>query len=344
MAAEEEKLSFTVDAADAGTRLDRYLEARVAGRSRSALARLIRQGQASVDGGPAKSGRALRTGERVDLVLPVPEPLDLEPEDIPLDIVHQDAHLAVVNKPPGLVVHPAAGNRSGTLVHALLYHLDDLAGIGDRLRPGIVHRLDKDTSGLLVVAKTEAAHAALSAAIAERRVKRRYLALVWGHLQPPEGTVDAPLGRDPRNRKRMAVLASGGKPARTHYSRIDSLPGFDYIRLELETGRTHQIRVHLAHLGHPVLGDPLYGGRRARLRGRVREERVAERELLARLPRQALHAWRLEFEHPVTGRELCFTAPLPDDIGEALALLGYRAAEANAEKEQPDEGQDAGSG
>lgn len=313
--------SFLVEESEAGQRLDRFLSEKVPGRSRSSLARLVKEKRVTVDGRAAKSGHALRAGERVDLEFPEPEPIDLVPEAIPLTILHEDEHLAVIDKPPGLVVHPAAGNHSGTLVHALLHHLEGLSGIGDKLRPGIVHRLDKETSGLMLVAKSDAAHTKLSAMIAEREVKREYLALVWGNLAEPAGEVEANLGRDTRNRKRMAVLQEGGKFARTRYSRIDSYGGFDYIRLELETGRTHQIRVHMAHIGHPVFGDPLYGGRRARLRGRRREEQLLDRELLDFIDRQALHAWRLEFAHPITGERTEFTAAPPEDFAALLRHL-----------------------
>ncbi len=325
MPAEERRLQFRVGETEAGLRLDRFLQDRISDHSRSALQRLIKEGLVQVQEGPAKGGRALRSGETVDVILPAPVPLELEPEAIPVEIVYEDTHLAVVDKPAGLVVHPAAGNRTGTLVHALLHHLDELSGIGGKLRPGIVHRLDKDTSGLMLVAKSDAAHAGLAAAIAAREVKREYLALVWGELAEAEGCVDAPLGRDPQERKRIAVLPEKGKPARTHYSRIDSYRGFDYIRLELETGRTHQIRVHMAHLGHPVFGDPLYGGRRARLRSRKREEQLLDRELLMIMPRQALHAWRLSFTHPISGEGLRFEARPPEDMRTLLQELGLQS-------------------
>ena len=317
-----QELRLCVPVEASGERLDRWLAGAVPQRSRSALARLIREGALTVDGRPARAGQALRGGEALLLRLPEPVPLDLEPEAVDFTLVHEDEHLAVVDKPAGVVVHPAAGNATGTLVQGLLARLDGLAGIGDRLRPGIVHRLDKDTSGLLLVAKTDVAHRALSAMIAAREVKREYLALAWGRLAAAEGEVATNLGRDPRNRKRMAVLERGGKPALTRYSRIDSLPGFDYIRVALETGRTHQIRVHMAHLGHPLLGDPLYGGRRARLRAKERAARERERAALDLMGRQALHAWRLRFRHPVTAAEETFTAPLPADMCAVLALLG----------------------
>ncbi len=322
MGAGGEERRFTVPAAAAGQRLDRFLAAAVPERSRSALARLVREGAVSLGDRLGRPGEILKGGERLCLRLPAPLPLDLAPEPIPLKLLYQDEHLAVIDKPAGLVVHPAPGHREGTLVHALLYHLEGLAGIGDRLRPGIVHRLDKDTSGLLLVAKTDGAHRRLTAMIAAREVKREYLALVWGQLPAAAGELGGAIGRDPRNRKRMAVLPAGGRPARTRYWRIDSLAGFEYIRLELETGRTHQIRVHLAHGGHPVLGDPLYGGRRGRAEGESRDERERLRRLLALLARQALHAWRLSFVHPFSGEPQVFTAALPPDMRAALELLG----------------------
>jgi 23S rRNA pseudouridine1911/1915/1917 synthase len=206
-------------------------------------------------------------------------------------------------------------------VHALLHHLEDLSGIGGELRPGIVHRLDRDTSGLMVVAKNDRAHRALSGMLARREIRRSYKALVWGSLESEEGVIEGAIGRDPRHRQRMAVREEGGKMAVTRYSRLESLPDFDYIRLDLETGRTHQIRVHLSWLGHPVLGDPLYGGRKGGLKGRSRRETERMREVLGFLDRQALHAYRLAFSHPVTDRPLEFESPLPADFRRALERL-----------------------
>jgi 23S rRNA pseudouridine1911/1915/1917 synthase len=316
-----ERRELDVSDEDAGLRLDRFLAKRVPEHSRSFLARLIAEGEVRVDGLAARPAEILKAGHRVSLRIPPPEPLELEPEAIPLDILYEDDDLAVVDKPAGLVAHPAAGHRKGTLVHSLLHHLGALSGVGGRLRPGLVHRLDKDTSGLLVVAKNDGSHRRLSESLAAREVQREYLALVWGRLERSEGRIDAPIGRDPRQRKRMAVVTAGGRPAITSYSRVDSYAGFDYIRLKLGTGRTHQIRVHMAHLGHPVLGDPLYGGRRSRMRGRSGAERALCRQLLSILERQALHAWRLRFEHPVSGEWLEFESPLHRDMQDALALL-----------------------
>jgi 23S rRNA pseudouridine1911/1915/1917 synthase len=282
---------------------------------------LIRAGNILVDGSRAKTGFALQGGERISVSIPEPEPLDLEPEAIPLNIVYEDEHLAVIDKPAGLVVHPSVGHSTGTLVHALLYHLDSLSGIGGTLRPGIVHRLDKDTSGLILVAKNDLAHRRLSEMLAVREIRREYLALVWGPLPEDEGHVEGNIGRDPRHRQKMAVLDEGGKSAETHYWRLNPLGEFDYIRLALKTGRTHQIRVHLSWIGNPVLGDPLYGGRRKKLGGLRRDLRERIREILVILQRQALHAATLGFRHPADDREMSFESPLPGDFARVLELL-----------------------
>ena len=317
----EGRRELVVPEAEEGRRLDHFLTATLEGHSRSFLQQLIKSGRVTVDGRAAKAGHSLRGGETVAVEIPAAEAVSLEGEDIPLNLVYQDEDLAVVDKQAGLVVHPGAGHSRGTLVHALLHHLDDLSGIGGELRPGIVHRLDRDTSGLMVVAKNDRAHRALSDMLARREIHRSYQALVWGHLDGDEGIIEGAVGRDPRHRQRMAVREEGGKMAVTRYSRLESLPDFDYIRLDLETGRTHQIRVHLSWLGHPVLGDPLYGGRRGSLRGRSRRDTERLREVLARLERQALHAYRLAFAHPVTDRPLEFESPLPGDFRQALEKL-----------------------
>ncbi len=246
----------------------------------------------------------MRAGDRIEVVIPPVVPTALEPEPIPLAIVYEDEHLLVVDKPAGMTVHPGAGRQTGTLVHAVLAHCPGLAGIGGEHRPGIVHRLDKDTSGLLVVAKNDAALRRLQAELQARRIRREYLALVHGSVAQPEGTVDAPIGRDPRHRTRMAVSASGRR-AVTRYRVMERLPGTTLLEIRLETGRTHQIRVHCEHIGHPVVGDPVY----------------ARRPNPWGMRRQALHARRLAFAHPVSGREMAFDAPLPPDLEAALGLL-----------------------
>jgi 23S rRNA pseudouridine1911/1915/1917 synthase len=295
---------IVVTRAEAGERLDAYV-ARVSGLSRARVQRLIADGHVLVGGHPQKSRLRVSAGQRIHLRIPPAVPLTLTPEAIPLDIRYEDADLLVVNKPAGMVVHPGAGRTTGTLVHALLAHCERLPGIGGVERPGIVHRLDRDTSGVLVVAKTETAHQSLSQQFKARVVKKRYLALVHGELRQDSGRIEATIGRREHDRKRMGVRREGGREARTAFRVIRRLSGMTVLELELETGRTHQIRVHLAHIGHPVLGDQAYGGRRER-------RRVAAGELQA--DRQMLHAWRLGFHHPRTGAWLEVTAPIPEDF------------------------------
>ena len=275
--------------------------------SRSQVQRLMDKGLVLVNARPARPSYRLRAGDLIRMTVPPPEEVALTPEPIPLDIVYEDEDLLVVNKPAGLVVHPAAGHYRGTLVNALLDHCPDLTGIGGYLRPGIVHRLDKDTSGLMLVSKTDLAHQGLSAELKARQIKRKYLALVHGELRSEKGLIDAPLGRDPRDRKRIAVVA-GGRTARTHYRVRERFPGYTLLDVELETGRTHQIRVHLAYAGYPVAGDPVYGPRRNPLN----------------LPGQALHAYRIAFTHPRTGERLAFEAPLPPAFRDVLDLVRHK--------------------
>lgn len=275
-------------------RLDARLS-REAGVTRSKAAKLIREGLATVDGREER-----RPGARIDeacaavLRVPEPVPIDARAEAIPLSILYQDAHIAVVDKPAGMVVHPAAGNFTGTLVNALLHHLDDLSGIGGALRPGIVHRLDKDTSGLLLIAKDDVSHARLSEALAERKIEKIYRAVILGHLKEKCGVIEAPIARHPTDRKRMAVVRTG-RYARTEFSVDSESPRASLLTVRLITGRTHQIRVHFASLGHPVLGDVIYGARWADA-----------------APRLMLHAFQIGLEHPVTGEPLRFEAPMPD--------------------------------
>lgn len=307
---------------DEGRRLDVFVSETWPQLSRAQAKRLIDGGGVTVGGAAKKPSFPLKTGDEVTVVLPEPEPSRLVPEAIPLDIVYEDRYLLLVNKPAGMTVHPAAGARRGTLVHALLHHCDDLSGIGGVLRPGIVHRLDKGTSGLLVVAKTDLAHRHLADQIKSRSLKRIYRALVWGDPEGDEGVVEAPVGRHPTDRKKMAVVNSGGKYAVTRYKVIKRYEFLSLMELALGTGRTHQVRTHMAYLGHPVFGDPEYGGRRKALnalRGRLAKEGA---ELLKGIDRQALHAWRLSLVHPITSERLDFTAPLPEDIGDILDSLG----------------------
>jgi 23S rRNA pseudouridine1911/1915/1917 synthase len=276
--------------------------------SRAQVRRLIEAGDLRVDGQLVKASHRLRGGESIEGTVPEPEPSKVEPEDIPLHVVYEDAHLVVVDKPAGLVVHPAAGHRTGTLVNALLYHCSELSGVGGVRRPGIVHRLDKDTSGLLVCAKTDRGHRGLAAQFVAHRVDREYLALVRGSPGATAGSIDAPIGRHPRDRKKFSTRARTGRDARTHWELVQRLGELTLLRVKLETGRTHQIRVHLASVGLPVAGDPVYGGGRsvARLLG---------------LERQALHAAVLGFEHPAGAGWLRFTSELPDDLARVVKEL-----------------------
>jgi 23S rRNA pseudouridine1911/1915/1917 synthase len=308
-----ERHTLTVEAGEEA-RLDLFVSERL-DLSRTRVQKLLAEGRVTVDGRSAKKSETVEPGMIVDVIVPAAEPVDLTAEDLPLTIVHQDEHLLVVDKAAGMVVHPAPGHRGGTLVNALLWHVPDVAGVGGRARPGIVHRLDKDTSGLLVVAKTDAAHRALADALRARKVKRFYLAAVWGHLSESPLTIEAPVGRDPRDRKRMAVVEDG-RSATTRAKVRERWLRADLLDVALKTGRTHQIRVHLAHLGHPVVGDGTYGlGWERGLGGPTR--RWVD-ELARRATRQFLHAAQLVFDHPITHERMSFTAPLPPDL-EALA-------------------------
>jgi 23S rRNA pseudouridine1911/1915/1917 synthase len=315
--------TVTLEAEGSGERLDVFVTRRCPGLSRSLVQRLIREGRVTAGGRPGRAGQRLERGDRVLVRMPPEEPEALRPEPIPLTIVYEDNDLLVVDKPAGLTVHPAAGVRRGTLAAALLAYRPELADVGGPERPGIVHRLDRDTSGLLVVAKNEAARAALAWQWKERQVEKGYLALVHGRLEPPQGVIDAPIGRDPRHRQRMAVV-EGGRAARTAYrvrrylpDRQPGLPDrppggpdrpsggdvYSLVEVTPSTGRTHQIRVHFAALGHPLVGDRVYG----------RPSAV--------LGHQFLHAYRLAFRHPVDGRPLEFESPLPEDLRQALERL-----------------------
>ncbi len=302
-------------------RVDRYLAERTE-LSRSRIEQLIEAGEVTLNGVVPKKRDPARPGDVIAVRVPPAEPAAVQPEPIPIEIVYQDADLAVLNKPAGLVVHPAPGHRSGTLVNALLHALDDLSGVGGVLRPGIVHRLDRDTSGLMIVAKNDFAHQRLAEALKRRRIRRRYLAAAWGHLQGESRTVDAPIGRDPADRKRMAVVP-GGRRAVTHFRVLERWLAADYLAAELETGRTHQIRVHLRHLGHPVVGDRIYGA--GRERGFSGPARRWAAELARRAQRQFLHAAELRFEHPRSGEPMEFNAPLPEDL-EAVRRWAVEAS------------------
>ncbi|MBR6748435.1 MAG: RluA family pseudouridine synthase [Clostridia bacterium] len=288
-----------------GSRVDAALAALMPDMSRSGLQKLIDEGAVTGDGKPLKKNARVTAGQSIDVEIPEPEPLDVIPQDIPLDIVYEDSDLIVINKPRGLVVHPAAGHPDGTVVNALLFHCgDQLSGINGVLRPGIVHRIDRDTSGLLVIAKNDTAHRSLAEQIAEHHMERIYEAIVLGNTQD-EGTVNAPIGRHPTDRKRMAIVPRGGKEAVTHYTALARYNGWTHVQCRLETGRTHQIRVHMASIGHPVAGDPVYGPKKDTFN----------------LAGQCLHAKTLCFVHPVSGELMKFTSELPDYFTAVLEKL-----------------------
>jgi len=308
-----------------GDRLDAYVAAQLPDLSRARVQQLIKAGAVCVRGHAEKASYRVQPGDAITVLLPAPvAPTGVQPENLPLEIVYQDADLLVINKPVGLVVHPGAGNWTGTLVNALLYHIHDLSGIGGELRPGIVHRLDKDTSGLMLVAKHDVAHRALAEMIERRAVCREYLALAWGQIAQDTFTVDAPIGRHPIERQRMAVLAGEEvrhtrRHAVTHFTVLERMPQAVALTAKLETGRTHQIRVHLHYLGHPVVGDPVYGLRTARQYEAALSP--SARAAVESLPGQALHAYRLSFPHPRTGAPLSFEVPPPPTFMRAWEAL-----------------------
>ena len=291
---------------DAGKRVDAWLAGQMDGLTRSAAQRLLEDGRVVLDGKPLAKNYRLTGKEALTVSLPDPEPLDAVPQDIPLDVVYEDADVIVVNKPKGLVVHPAPGHPDGTLVNALLHHCgSSLSGIGGELRPGIVHRIDRDTSGLIIAAKNDAAHQALSAQLQDHTLARTYEAVVVGNLREDRGTVDAPIGRHHTDRKKMAVTDRGGRAAVTHWEVLERFQGFTHVRCRLETGRTHQIRVHMAHLGHPICGDTVYGARKP----------------VPGLTGQCLHAVGLRFIHPRTGEAVELSCPLSDAFTALLEKL-----------------------
>ena len=299
-------LTFLAAEENAGERLDRFLSENIDGMSRSALSKLIENQAVTVNGKPAVKSRTLSPNDEVAVAVPAPRQLDVAAEDIPLDVVFEDDDLLVVNKPKGMVVHPAAGNETGTLVNALLFHCGGtLSGINGVLRPGIVHRIDKNTSGLLVVAKNDKAHAALSEQIQEHSFTREYLAVVYGNLKDDEGTVDAPIGRHKTDRKKMCVTAQNSKNAVTHYSVLERYGDFTLIKCILETGRTHQIRVHMAYIGHPIAGDDVYG----------------PKKVITSLHGQCLHAAKLGFVHPSSGEYIEFETDVPEEFRAFLEKL-----------------------
>lgn len=289
---------------DVGQRLDKLLSEKL-GVTRSHIQHAIERGEVMLNGKPAQAKDKPKAGQEISIMLAEPTEIAVEPEDIPIDIVYQDADLAVINKARGMVVHPAVGNESGTLVNAILYHIKDLSGINGEIRPGIVHRLDKDTTGLIVIAKNDAAHVSLAEQIKEKSAHRSYQVLVHGNLKEDSVRVEAPIGRHRTDRKRMAIVPDG-RYAATNFTVLERFKGYVLMRADLETGRTHQIRVHSAHIGHCVVGDPVYGSR-------VKDPFKTEGQLL--------HAFRLALDHPRTGERMVFTAPLPEDFEAVLEKL-----------------------
>jgi len=301
-------LHLTVAPEEAGIRLDVWLTRRMNAVSRSRVKTMIQAGHGTLNGHAVKEHHKTRTGESVHVVIPPPEDIALRPEPIALDILYEDADIIIVNKPAGLVVHPAVGHPSGTLVNALLYYCPDLTGIGGERRPGLVHRLDKDTSGVLVAAKNENAMAGLVVQFKARQVEKHYLTLVWGKPNPPAGTIKTLIGRHHHDRKRMTAHPRSGRLAITRYAILEVFEAITLLRIHLITGRTHQIRVHMASRGHPVVGDRQYGTR-------------FQDRLPAPAPRQMLHAEQLVLTHPTTGRRLSVKAPIPDDMATLLKVL-----------------------
>ena len=301
-----ETTRLTVTTEEAGQRADSLLARRLEGLTRSAAARLLEEGRVTDRGRPVAKNLRVQLGQVLEVTLPEPEEPEARPQDIPLDVVYEDEDVIVVNKPTGMVVHPAPGHPDGTLVNALLYHCgESLSGVGGQKRPGIVHRIDRDTSGLIIAAKNDAAHLALAAQLADHTLARTYECLAVGNFREDSGTVNAPIGRHPVDRKRMAVVRQGGREAVTHWEVIARYPGVTHLRCRLETGRTHQIRVHMAHIGHPILGDTVYGAKKP----------------VPGLTGQCLHAVGLRFLHPRTGEPVELTCPLPEEFVRMLDKL-----------------------
>ena len=314
------RICFAVAPEQGGLRLDLFLTGREIGLSRSQVQRAVEEGRVQINGSPVRSGRKVKAGDKVAIRLPEARPSGILAEAIPLTILYEDASLLVIDKPAGMVVHPAAGHAVGTLVNALLHHCRDLSGIGGVLRPGIVHRLDKETSGLLVVAKSDEAHWGLAEQFKRHEVKKTYQALVYGDPKTDGGRIEAAVGRHPTDRKRMSTKGSRGRSAVTIWRIRERYGVAALLEVDIETGRTHQIRVHLTDLGHPIVGDRVYGGA-----GRIRTVGdPAARARMKVLDRQALHAWHLAFTHPVTGEKMQFSAPLPEDMAVLCAFLRER--------------------
>ena len=309
--------SFTATESEAGHRLDTVIAARLPTLSRSRASRLIRAGHITVNGLTKKPGYLTRPGDVVRSEIPSPEPVKCKPEAIPLSILHEDRDIIVLNKPPGLVVHPGAGHKSKTLANALLFHCPGLEAVGSRIRPGIVHRLDKETSGTLVVAKNDIAHEGLSHQFKKRQVQKRYLALVYGDVKASAGVIDLPIGRHPTDRKKMSTQSRRSRPTETRWKVKEVFSGVTLLEIDLKTGRTHQVRVHCAAMGHPVVGDATYGGKR---RWKDFPSRQMQK-VVGTVRRQMLHAWQLTFLHPRTEQSMSFESPVAKDMASVLDAL-----------------------
>jgi 23S rRNA pseudouridine1911/1915/1917 synthase len=310
----EGAFTIYVDESNINNRLDVFVSNHIEDCSRSLAATLIKSGAVKVQGSQRKAGYKLKSGDIITGFVPPPNPVSFAPEFVPFSVLFEDPFLMVVDKPPGVVVHPAPGHHGGTLVNGLLFHCPDLKGVGGELRPGIVHRLDKDTSGIILVAKCSLAHEKLANQFKERKVKKEYLALVWGHMSATEGSIDFSIGRHPKDRKKMSINSYAGRHAVTLWKVKEAFKQASLLQLDLKTGRTHQIRVHCAALNHPILGDETYGkNRQAAIRKKDGREKI--------IPRQMLHAWRIRFEHPVEKKEMIFEASMPADMQEVLDIL-----------------------
>jgi len=307
--------TICVDKSGSGIRLDLVVSSFLLSCSRSLVASLIRKGNVLVCGNLKKPGYRVMPGDIISGSIPDPEKACFDPEPIEIDIIYQDSDIIVINKPPGIVVHPAPGHYSGTIVNALLFHCRDLAGIGGEMRPGIVHRLDKDTSGVLVAAKNDSAHAFLSSQFKERKIKKTYMAIVHGSMEKDSGSIVLPIGRDAANRKKMSVVTRKPRIAETHWKIVERLEGVSLISIDLKTGRTHQIRVHCSAIKHPVVGDQVYGQNRIKAPDTKNKEK---QELLKLVKRQMLHAWRIRLCHPSTKKTMEFEAPVPGDMAELI--------------------------
>ncbi len=312
---------FEIKSSQSGLRLDKYLNDTFSEFTRSHLQNLIEKGLVTVNGNTTKCGHKLHDGDHVAMIIPLPEPSKINPENIPINIVFEDESLLVINKPAGMVVHPGAGNWQGTLVNALLYHCKTLSGINGVLRPGIVHRLDKNTSGLMVVAKNDHSHVNLSRQFESKSIVRTYQAIVWGVPKETTGEIETNIGRNPRDRKKMAVLGQSGKNAITDYKILENFIYLSLLQLILKTGRTHQIRVHLNHIHHPVFGDPEYNGRKSQINRLPLQIQRRGMGLLKIIQRQALHAKTLSFIHPVSQQKVVFDSELPEDMAQVLIKI-----------------------